>query len=355
MIRFKTGDLLVEDAEALVNTVNCVGVMGRGIALQFKKAFPENFRSYAEACKRSEVRPGRMFVFETDQLINPRFIINFPTKRHWRGKSRMEDVEAGLRDLVDVIRKRNIRSIAIPPLASGLGGLAWDEVRPRIEAPLRSLDDLADRQIVIFEPHGAPEAANMVRKREAPKMTPARAVLVGLMRRYLNGLLDPFVTLLEVHKLMYFMQLAGEPLKLRYKKGIYGPYAENLRHLLHEVEGYFISGYADGGDAPDKPLELVPGAVEDAVVVLEHSADTRERFDRVADLIEGFESAFGLELLATVHWVLEHETAGSKDGVTARTYAWNERKKRFSPRQIELTADVLIEKGWIDNRAAQGR
>ena len=352
MIRFKTGDMLAEDTEALVNTVNCVGVMGRGIALQFKKAFPENFRAYSEACKCNELRPGRMFLFETHQLINPRYIINFPTKRHWRGNSRMEDVEAGLRALVDVIRERNIRSIAIPPLASGLGGLAWDEVRPRIEKSLRSLDDL---QIVIFEPRVAPQAGSMVRKQEAPKMTPGRAVLVGLMRRYLNGLLDPFVTLLEVHKLMYFMQRAGEPLELRYAKGPYGPYAENLRHVLHPVEGYFISGYADGGDEPDKPLELVPGAVEDAGVVLKRSADTRERLDRVADLIEGFESAFGLELLATVHWVLEHETAGSKDGVIARTYAWNKRKKCFSQRQIALAADVLIGKGWIDNRVAQGR
>lgn len=155
MIRFKTGDLLAEDAEALVNAVNCVGVMGRGIALQFKKAFPENFRAYSEACKGDEVRPGRMFVFETCQLTNPRYIVNFPTKRHWRGKSRMEDVEAGLKDLVDVIRERNIRSIAIPALASGLGGLSWDGVRPRIEASLRSLDD---RQIVIFEPRDASEA-----------------------------------------------------------------------------------------------------------------------------------------------------------------------------------------------------
>ena len=170
MIRFKTGDLLAEDAEALVNAVNCVGVMGRGIALQFKKAFPENFRAYSEACKRNEVRPGRMFVFETDQPINPRYIVNFPTKRHWRVNSRMEDVEAGLRDLVDVIRERNIHSIAIPPLASGLGGLAWDEVRPRIEASLRSLDDLDERRIVIFEPRAVPDGRNQGR---FDKLTPA--------------------------------------------------------------------------------------------------------------------------------------------------------------------------------------
>ena len=338
----------VRDAEALVNTVNCVGVMGRGIALQFKKEFHENFLAYSKACKDDEVRPGRMFVYETGRLTNPRYIINFPTKRHWRGNSRMEDVEAGLRTLVDVIRERNIRSIAIPPLASGLGGLAWDEVRPRIEESLRSLDDLGDRRIVIFEPYGAPEAAHMVRKRKAPKMTPARAVLVGLMRRYLNGLLDPFVTLLEVHKLMYFMQLAGEPLKLRYKKGIYGPYAENLRHLLHEVEGYFISGYADGGDAPDEPLELVPGAVEDAAAFLDSSADTRERFDRVADLIEGFESDFGLELLSTVHWVVDKVQPQTFDEVATHVYAWNDRKKQFSLRQLKIAVEVLSQKGWID-------
>ena len=351
MIEYKIGDILAEESEALVNTVNCVGIMGRGIALQFKKAFPDNFKVYAAACERNEVLPGQMFVYETGRLTNPRYIINFPTKRHWRGNSRMEDVEEGLKALADVIRERNIRSIAIPPLGSGLGGLEWDEVRPRIEESLRGLDDL---QIVIFEPSGAPEASHMVRKQEAPKMTPGRAVLVGLMHRYLNGLLDPFVTLLEVHKLMYFMHVAGEPLKLKYTKAPYGPYAENLRHVLHEVEGHFISGYADGGDAPDKPLELVPGAIEDAVAVLERSADTRKRFDRVADLIEGFESPFGLELLSTVHWVIENEDVKTVEDVVAQTYEWNSRKKRFSERQIALAADVLSRKNWVDNRFEPG-
>ena len=123
MIEFRTGDILSEEADALVNTVNCVGVMGRGIALQFKRAFPENFRAYAARCKRNEMQPGRVFVFETGQVLPPRYIINFPTKRHWRGKSRMEDIEAGLRSLADEIRSRGIRSIAVPPLGSGLGGL----------------------------------------------------------------------------------------------------------------------------------------------------------------------------------------------------------------------------------------
>ena len=153
MIEYKTGDILAEDVEALVNSVNCVGVMGRGIALQFKKAFPDNFKAYASACTREKVQPGRMFVFETGYLTGPRYIINFPTKRHWRGKSRLEDIEAGLVALVQEIKERNIHSIALPPLASGLGGLEWQEVRQCIEAGLRELSDV---RIIVFEPGGAP-------------------------------------------------------------------------------------------------------------------------------------------------------------------------------------------------------
>lgn len=151
MFVYKTGDILVEDVEALVNTVNCVGVMGRGIALQFKNAFPENFKEYARACKRNEIQPGSMFVVETDQLASPRYIINFPTKRHWRDKSRMEDIESGLLGLQSVIREKGIHSIAVPRLGSGLGGLDWKQVRPRIEGALRDLNDV---RIVIFEPTG---------------------------------------------------------------------------------------------------------------------------------------------------------------------------------------------------------
>lgn len=352
MIAYKHGDILAEDAEALVNTVNCVGIMGRGIALQFKNAFPENFTAYAAACKREEVQPGRMFVYETGQLTNPRYIINFPTKRHWRGKSRLEDIDAGLQALAQEIRNRHIHSIAIPPLGSGLGGLDWGQVRPRIEEALRGLNDL---QIIIFEPQGAPEADRMVRNRQVPEMTPGRAALVGLMHRYLGGLLDPFVTLLEVHKLMYFMQSAGEPLRLQYHKAPYGPYAENLRHVLRAVEGHLVSGYADGGDAPDKQLELVPGAIRDASAFLAHNTETQARFDRVAELVEGFESPFGLELLSTVHWIVQNEAAATVHEVVAQTYAWSARKKCFSPRQIALAVDVLSQKGWIDALSVGGR
>ncbi|ACI97922.1 conserved hypothetical protein [Rhodospirillum centenum SW] len=341
MIRYTTGDILRADAEAIVNTVNCVGIMGRGIALQFKNAFPANFKAYEAACKRDEVQPGKMFVFDTGTFTNPKYIINFPTKRHWRGKSRMDDIDSGLVALAEEVRQRSIRSIAIPPLGSGLGGLNWEDVRPRIEAALRDLPDL---DVIVFEPNNAPVTT---KSQEVPTMSPGRAALVVLMNRYLGGLMDPFVTLLELHKLMYFMQEAGEPLRLKYAKAPYGPYAENLRHVLHAVEGHLVSGYADGGDAPDKQLELVPGAVKDAESFLSDKQDTTARLDRVAELVEGFETPFGLELLATVHWVTTRENAISAEDAMAKVYAWNERKKRFSPRQIGIALQTLQNKGWL--------
>ena len=344
MVDFRTGDILRTDAEALVNTVNCVGIMGRGVALQFKKAFPANFKAYEAACKRHDVQPGKMFVFETGFVGNPKFIINFPTKRHWKGKSRIEDIESGLRALAEVIKERHIRTVAMPPLGSGLGGLHWPDVRRRIEDFARELPDVS---FTVFEPR--PDAADTHAVKpsgEPPRMTAGRAALIGLMREYLGGLLDPFVTLLEVHKLMYFMQEAGEPLKLRYVKAPYGPYAENLTHVLRAIDGYFVSGYGDGGESPNKELGLVPGAVEEAEAFLADHADVRARFARVADLVGGFETPFGLELLSTVHWVSRRENVGRSEDLLRAVYSWGDRKKQFTPRQIQLASQTLAQKGW---------
>lgn len=345
MIRYVRGDILKTEAEALVNTVNCVGVMGRGIALRFKEAYPANFKAYAAACRRGEVQPGRLFVFDTGRLTKPRYIINFPTKRHWRGKSRIEDIEAGLAALVEELRSRNIRSIAIPPLGSGLGGLDWAEVRPRIERALAALPEV---EAIVFEPGNATPDTRPNRSTDVPKMTGGRAALVSLMNRYLAALLDPTITLLEVHKLMYFLQAAGEPLRLRYVKAPYGPYAENLRHVLRAIDGHLIAGYADGGDAPDKPLRLVPGAVRDAEAFLATHKATLERFDRVVRLVEGYETPFGLELLATVHWVAAEEGARELTDIAERVHGWNKRKRQFTLAQVELAAQRLREQGWID-------
>jgi O-acetyl-ADP-ribose deacetylase (regulator of RNase III) len=338
MISIKSGDILAEDAEAVVNTVNCVGVMGRGIALQFKKAYPENFDTYEDACERGLVRPGRMLVFETGRLANPRYIINFPTKRHWKGKSKIEDIASGLAALVEEVRAREIRSIAIPPLGCGLGGLDWNDVRPMIEKAFRGH---TETDVRIYQPAGAPVAEAMAKTTAVPTMTPGRAALIELVRQYLSAVMDPFVTLLEVHKLMYFMHEVGEPLKLKFKKGPYGPYAENLRHVLTAIEGHFISGYGDAADDPMKPLELLPDALPAAAAALALKPETAARFKQVAQLISGFESTYGMELLATVDWVSKQDGATSSEEAVRLVHAWNDRKKMFPPAHIALAYQAL--------------
>ena len=149
MIHYAHGDITKDRSEALVNLVNCVGIMGRGLALAFKRTFPANFVAYERACKLNEVEPGRMFVYATESNTAPLFIINFPTKRHWREESHIEDISAGLQALVSEIRERGIGSVAIPPLGCGLGGLDWADVRPQIEQALSTLPDVI---VTIYEP-----------------------------------------------------------------------------------------------------------------------------------------------------------------------------------------------------------
>lgn len=345
MIEKTTGNILAADAEAIVNTVNCVGVMGRGIALQFRKAFPRNYDAYRAVCDQKKLRPGMVLTHELHQLHNPRFIINFPTKRHWKGKSRVEDIAAGLEALVTEVSRRNIQSIAVPPLGCGLGGLDWAEIQPMIEHAFAALPDL---RVLLYEPAGAPVIEAMTEERKPPEMTIGRAVLLCLMRRYLGALMDPSVSLLEIHKLMYFMQEAGEDLRLRYQKALYGPYAENLRHVLNLIEGHFISGYGDAEDNPDKQIELLPDASEQAESFIRNHPSTGRRFDRVTELIEGFETSFGMELLATVHWIAKHEEARNEESAIAKTYAWNARKRMYKEAHIRLAWETLSRKSWLN-------
>ena len=342
MIEYKNGDILREDVEAIVNTVNCVGIMGRGLALQFKNKFPQNLKEYQLACTNKEVQLGKMFVHQTGQLINPKYIINFPTKGHWKQNSKIEDISNGLDDLITIIEKYSIKSIAIPPLGSGLGGLDWKMVKKLIEEKLKNINCT----VMLFEPLEQKIEKSITK--EIPKMTAGRAALIGLMDRYLQGLMDPFISLIEVHKLMYFMQESGEELRLKYKKAQFGPYADNLRHVLNTIEGHFISGYEDGGDAPTKQLKLIPKAVEDAKNYLTNKKNTNENFVKVAKLVDGFETPFGLELLSTVHWVVKNENASNLEEVISKIYNWNERKKQFSEKQIKIALDVLIKNNWIN-------
>lgn len=345
MIELVKGDILKADAQALVNTVNCVGVMGRGIALQFKKKFPDNFKVYKKACDIGELKLGSVLVHDMDQLYNPRYIINFPTKNHWRAKSRIEDIDAGLDALIEEVKGRHIASIAIPPLGCGLGGLNWQDVKPLI---IKWFSAVPEVRVLLYEPAGAPVPAKMPRASRAPNMTVGRAAMIGLMRQYLSAVMDPFVTLLEIHKLMYFLKVVGEPMdKLRFVKGPYGPYSETLRHVLNETEGYLTAGFGDGEDAPSKPIELVAGASERAEQFLVGHEDTRNRFNKVAELISGFETPYGMELLATVHWVNDRESASTPEQALEKVYEWNEHKRMFPESHIRLAWGVLEREGLM--------
>lgn len=354
MIEITNGNLLTAPVEALVNTVNTEGVMGKGIALQFKQAFPEMYKAYELACKAGEVKLGHVHIFDLGGLVGgPRWIINFPTKGHWKARSRLGDIKTGLDDLVEHIKFLNIQSIAIPPLGCGYGGLNWEDVRPLIEAAFTEVPETA---VKLFPPNGAPEPKAMPNRTETPVMTDGRAALIVIMERYLDGLLDPFVSFLEIHKLMYFLQEAGQPLRLKYQAKTYGPYAENLRQVLIKLEGHYLSGYGEGNDSPTKPIELLPGASEAASKLIAASDETLRRMDRVTTLISGFEDPYGLELLSSVHWVMCQDRAARdsvEDAITA-VHKWNSRKQKIlKPEHLRKAWSRLKEHQWdIESRSA---
>jgi len=342
-MEFKQGNLLEEKTEALVNTVNGVGVMGKGIALQFKQAYPENFRQYEKACRVKEVQPGQMFTVPTGSLLNPGYIINFPTKRHWKNKSQIEDIKSGLLALVAEVKRLGITSIAIPPLGCGNGGLNWQEVKPLIELAFAQLSDV---QVVVFEPSGAPVAEKMQIATHKPKMTRSRALVIHLLEAY--GIPGYELTKLEIQKLAYFLQEAGEILNLPYKKHIYGPYANNLNNVLEKIEGHFIRGYGDGTGRAS--IYVLPEGREMAGTFLAAEPQAQERLEQVCKLIYGFETPYGLELLATVHWVATEYSDPAKncEEAIALVHEWSDRKRRiFKPEHICKAWQRLEEQKWL--------
>jgi O-acetyl-ADP-ribose deacetylase (regulator of RNase III) len=345
MIESMKGNLLEADAEALVNTVNTVGVAGKGIALQFRQAFPENFRAYQSAARRGEIRPGEVYVFPTGRLMNPRFIINFPTKRHWRGRSRMSDIDLGLTSLVNAIRRNDIASVAVPPLGSGNGGLNWSDVKPRI---LRALAQLPDVRVLLYEPIGAPDPREMPVATRRPNLTSVRAALLLVFDRYRET--GYRLSMLEMQKLVYFLEEDGQPIGLTFAKAPYGPYAENLHHVIQALEGHYVRGYGDR--SREASLAVTDDGLADARAFLETDAATQQRVDDVAELIRGFETPYGLELLASTHWVAREDPAAAEDERVAiqRVHEWNRRKKtRFAATHIATAWQRLCDEGWLNN------
>jgi O-acetyl-ADP-ribose deacetylase (regulator of RNase III) len=345
MTEFQQGNLLEAKAEALVNTVNCVGVMGKGIALQFKQAFPENFKRYKQACDRGEVKPGQMFTVATGNLLDPRYIINFPTKRHWKDKSKLEDIKAGLEALVAEVQQLGIQSIAIPPLGCGNGGLDWAVVKPLI---INAFAELQNVEVIIFEPGGAPRADQVQVNTSKPPMTRARALVIALFDRY--GIPGYQLGRLEAQKLTYLLQEAGEPgLKLEFKKHHYGPYADQLNHALQRIDGHYIRGYGDRNQTSQ--IYVLPQGREAAEAFLEEHQDAHQRLEQVSQLIEGFETPYGMEMLATVHWVAKENPQAAVDvaEAIADVQAWSDRKRNlFKPSHLQKAWQRLKAQGWLE-------
>ncbi|MBP7586907.1 MAG: macro domain-containing protein [Thermoanaerobaculia bacterium] len=351
MIRHAEGNLLEAEVEAVVNTVNTVGVMGKGIALMFKEAFPENFRNYEVAVRRGEVETGRMFVTERPALAGgPRWIINFPTKRDWRGRSRLEWIEAGLEDLRRVVVERGIRSIAVPPLGCGNGGLDWAEVRPKIE---RALGELPGVEVALFRPSRS--YRNVTKKQGVERLTPARALVAELVRRY--WVLGNPCSILEIQKLAWFLEREIEsqglenPLKLEFVAHRYGPFADKLRHLLDGLDGSYLRSDVRLADA--KPSDVI--AFDDSrrerveLYLRTEASAYRAALEATARRIDGFESPLGMELLATVDWLLAREGRRPElDSIREGLRSWpggadaGARKLRiFEDRSLTLAIDRL--------------
>jgi O-acetyl-ADP-ribose deacetylase (regulator of RNase III) len=344
MIRIVSGNLLESNAEALVNTVNCVGVMGKGVALQFKQAFPENFRAYAKACRKEEVVPGAMLTVPTGMMGNPKYIVNFPTKRHWKGNARMSDVRAGLVALRREITRLGVRSIAVPPLGCGSGGLQWTEVRPLIED---ALADLKGVRVLLYPPEGAPAPNEMVVRTRRPRLTPARALVVALMDAYAWP--GYRLSMLELEKLAYFLHRVGALPRLKFVKGDYGPYSNTLFHVLQDLEGHYIRGLGDRARAAE--VVPIPQALAKVRAYLETQPDAEAQLVRVAGLISGYETPYSIELLASVDWVAHQSGSPAIDtsAAVAAVHSWNERKRRvFTADHIRTAWHHLREHGMID-------
>lgn len=352
MIKFIQGNLLEARVDVLVNTVNTVGVMGKGIALMFKERFDENYRLYSAACKVKQVQTGKMFITKVNELDGPNWIVNFPTKEHWRSPSQMQWIKSGLQDLRCFLIENKIHSIAIPPLGAGNGGLRWEDVKPEISSALSGLDT----EIIVFEP--TDKYLNVVKKAGVEKLTPARALIAELVRRY--WVLGMECSLLEIQKLAWFLEreierynIGTNPLDLKFVAHRYGPYANRLDHLLNNLDGSYLHCNKRISDAD--PLEVIwfdePHKDYLKAYLKSEARIYQGALESTSKLIDGFESPFGMELLATVDWLLVKEgVEANVEAVREGLRQWSggvtagQRKERlFDTQSIQIALDRLLE------------
>jgi O-acetyl-ADP-ribose deacetylase (regulator of RNase III) len=340
MITYKTGNILEANTEAVVNTVNTVGVMGKGIALQFKRNFPDNFKAYKAAVGRNEVETGKMFIYPNSLIENPKFIVNFPTKEHWRNASEISWIDEGLQDLRKRIPDLGIKSIAIPPLGCGQGGLNWSLVKPLIISSLKDLDI----EIVLYEPS---EKVKQELKKQtdtsASKLTDSRAMLLTLLYNYRS--MGEEASEFASEKLCYFLQLMGETqLDMDFVEGHYGPYSGKVRFLLDAVNGYYIKGMEQMDVKPFEALELVVEKKPEVEKYIKQrlTKDQKAHLEKLSNLIDGFQTTYGLELLATVDFIRRKYKVETPEEISSQLSKWSHRKAELFPLQhVQIANDHL--------------
>lgn len=337
MIKYTIGNIITSETEAVVNTVNTQGVMGKGIALSFKEAFPMNFKIYKEACKEDTIDIGKLLLTETGSLY-PKYIINFPTKKHWRNSSKYEYIEAGLKDLIRIIQEKNIKSISIPPLGAGNGHLIWNKVKDLINKYLSQIS--SEVEILVFEPGYNDQRVEI--KKEVG-LTAQRALYVYLLANY--QVLGYQINLLVAHKIAYFLQIFGENLNLSFEKGDYGPYAHRLTHLLKHINHVYIS-YNDQRNSPTTIISINQEKYDEVKTYYNEKLtdEQKSRTDKLLKFIEGFESSYGLELLATIKYIVDNTNKKTYDDIQPEIAKWTKRKSEImKPNHIILALNRLHE------------
>jgi O-acetyl-ADP-ribose deacetylase (regulator of RNase III) len=342
MITFKKEDILKVRVDAIVNSVNLTGVMGKGVALAIKEAFPENYEVYKKACNEKNIDIGEIFVTETGQLF-PKYIVNFPTKKHWRYPSRYEWIEAGLKSLVNWIRNSDLGSIAIPPLGSGNGKLDWDKVKPMIVKYLKEFEN--SLEIIIIEPSVKfAQTDNVKTIRSDPKLTPARAMILYVMNKY--RILGFEINLLVVQKIAYFLQRLGEPLRLKFEKGYYGPFAYNIIPVLRTLRYHYINYKTLDSAKPSTVIRLDTTKMNEVEKYIENnlSDDQKERLQKTLEIIRDFETPFGLELLGTVDYIFTQKKEPVESStVMSELKEWTNRKdKLYKLYHIDVAKNRLL-------------
>ncbi len=343
MIKYVTGNILESNAAALINTVNTVGVMGKGIALQFKKAYHNNYKAYVEACKKNEIEIGKLFIIKDSNLSSgEKYIVNFPTKKDWRKPSEYSFIDAGLDDLIRVLKEYNIKSIAIPPLGAGNGGLEWEKVKKIIEHKLSNLDV----EIIVFEPT---QHIKEQLKKERVKLTDARALLLYVLYDLVKN--GEYVSEFSSEKICYFLQRFGarKYFNLDFKPNFYGPYSGKVRFLLNVLNGSYIMGYSDMNKKPFEPLTLVSDGYDVVKTHIESNSELYSIAKKAIDFLTGFYSDFALELLSSIDFITTNLNSFDKEIISKQLENWSDRKRSLfsNPRYIDISVRQLQQADFV--------